>query len=208
VIALWLLIKGLMAGMAIAAPVGPINVLCASRTLSKGRTSGLLSGLGAATADALYGAVAAFSITLVIDFLRQQQFWIRVVGGVLLVMIGVIYVRKPPQEIKREDAGESAHSDYASTLLLTLTNPTTVLSYLAVLTALGMADQRAWWLSFLLVAGIFSGSMLWWIILVLIVDRLRDRFTDRTVCWMNRIAGVAIGGFGLVTFAIGISSRR
>jgi threonine/homoserine/homoserine lactone efflux protein len=71
-----------------------------------------------------------------------------------------------------------------------------------------MADQRAWWLSFLLVAGIFSGSMLWWIILVLIVDRLRDRFTDRTVCWMNRIAGVAIGGFGLVTFAIGISSRR
>ena len=197
-----------MAGMAIAAPVGPINVLCASRTLSKGRISGLLSGLGAATADAFYGAIAAFSITLVIDFLHREEFWIRVVGGILLVIIGVMYVRKPPQALKHEDPGESAHSDYASTLLLTLTNPTTVLSYLAVLTALGMADQRPWWLSFLLVAGIFCGSMLWWIILVLVVNRLRDRFTDRTVAWMNRIAGLAIGGFGIVTFAIGITSHR
>jgi threonine/homoserine/homoserine lactone efflux protein len=131
-----------------------------------------------------------------------------VVGGILLVAIGVIYFRKPPQSIKQEDPRDSAHSDYVSTLLLTLTNPTTVLSYLAVLTALGMADQRPWWLSFLLVAGIFSGSMIWWLILVLIVDRLRDRFTDRTVCWMNRLAGLAIGGFGIVTFALGISGRR
>src|SRR5260370_22961906 len=125
-----------MAGMAIAAPVGPINVLCASRTLSKGRTSGLLSGLGAATADAFYGAIASFSITLVIDFLRREEFWIRVVGGLLLVIIGVMYVRQPPQALKHEDPGESPHSDYVSTLLLTLTNPTTVLSYLSALTHL------------------------------------------------------------------------
>jgi threonine/homoserine/homoserine lactone efflux protein len=207
VIALWLLIKGLIAGMAIAAPVGPINVLTASRTLSKGRTSGLLSGLGAATADALYGAIAAFSITLVIDFLLREQFWIRIVGGILLITIGVIYFRKPPQSLKQEE-DDPAHSDYVSTFLLTLTNPTTVLSYLAVLTALGMADKRPWWLSFVLVGGIFVGSMLWWVILVLIVNKLRDRFTERTVCWMNRIAGLAIGGFGVVTFALGITSRK
>src|SRR3954470_23703629 len=97
-----LLIKGLIAGLAIAVPVGPINVLCASRTLSKGRASGLLSGLGAATADAFYGAIAAFSITLVIDFLRAEEFWIRVVGGILLIAIGVIYFRKPAQSIKQE----------------------------------------------------------------------------------------------------------
>jgi threonine/homoserine/homoserine lactone efflux protein len=207
VIGLWLFIKGLIAGIAIAAPVGPINVLTASRTLSKGRASGLLSGLGAATADAFYGAIAAFSITLVIDFLLREQFWIRVVGGILLVTIGVIYFRKPPQPLKQEE-GEPAHSDYVSTFLLTLTNPTTVLSFLAVLTALGMDEKRPWWLSFLVVGGIFAGSTLWWIILVLIVNKLRDRFTERTVCWMNRIAGLAIGGFGIVTFTVGITSSK
>jgi threonine/homoserine/homoserine lactone efflux protein len=207
VIGLWLFIKGLIAGMAIAAPVGPINVLTASRTLSKGRVSGLLSGLGAATADAFYGGIAAFSITLVIDFLLREQFWIRVIGGILLVTIGVIYFRKPPQSFKQEER-EPAHSDYVSTFLLTLTNPTTVLSFLAVLTALGLEEKRPWWLSFLVVGGIFAGSTLWWIILVLMVNKLRDRFTERTVCWMNRIAGLAIGGFGIVTFALGITSRK
>src|SRR5258707_9608974 len=94
-IGLWLLSKGLIAGLAIAVPVGPVNVLCASRTLSKGRTSGLTSGLGAATADALYGGIAGFSITFIIDFLEREEFWIRVIGGILLVGIGIIYIRKP-----------------------------------------------------------------------------------------------------------------
>src|SRR5689334_6442225 len=128
-----------MTGMAIAAPVGPINVLCASRTLAKGRASGLLSGLGAATADALYGGIAAFSIALVIDFLRREQFWIRVLGGLLLIAIGIVYFRKPPRPLSREKKENAGHSDYVSTLLLTLTNPTTVLSFLAVLTGLGLS---------------------------------------------------------------------
>jgi threonine/homoserine/homoserine lactone efflux protein len=207
VIAFWLLIKGLMAGLAIAAPVGPVNVLCASRTLFRGRTSGLVSGLGAASADALYGAVAAFSITFVIEFLREQEFFIRVAGGLLLVGIGVIYFRKPARAMSGEAPEESVHSDFVSTLLLTLTNPTTVLSYLAILTALGMGEHRPGWLSLLLVGGIFLGSMLWWTILVVLVNHLRDRFNQRVIAGMNRIAGVAIGIFGLITFAVGISNR-
>jgi len=206
--ALWVIIKGLMAGIAIAAPVGPVNVLCASRTLSKGRTSGLVSGLGAATADGFYGAIAGFSITLVIEFLRREQFWIRVAGGLLLIAIGVVYFCKKPHPMEQKHRDEPKHSDYTSTLLLTLTNPTTVLSYLAVLTALGLAEAHVWWMNFLLVAGIFSGSMLWWIILVIIVNRLRDQFDDHTIGWMNRIAGLAIGAFGLFTFVVGISGKR
>jgi threonine/homoserine/homoserine lactone efflux protein len=207
VIAFWLLFKGLMAGLAIAAPVGPVNVLCASRTLFKGRTSGLVSGLGAASADALYGAVAAFSITLVIDFLRHHEFLIRVVGGLLLIAIGVVYFRKRPEPMTKSAPNHEAHNDFVSTLFLTLTNPTTVLSYIAVLTALGMAGHHSRWLSFLLVAGIFLGSMLWWTILVLIVNSLRDRFNDRVIAGMNRVAGLAIGIFGIITFAVGISHR-
>jgi threonine/homoserine/homoserine lactone efflux protein len=207
-IGLWLISKGVMAGLAIAVPVGPVNVLCASRTLSKGRLSGLMSGFGAATADALYGAIAGFSITYLIEFLETHEFWIRVFGGILLVIIGILYFRKPPQKVNRDEDESDPHSDYASTLLLTLTNPTTVLSFMAVLAGLGMSGQRQWWLTFLLVGGIFCGSMLWWIILVLLVNHFRDRFDEKAMRAMNRIAGIAIGGFGVTTFLIGIHHGR
>ena len=206
-IGLWLLSKGLMAGLAIAVPVGPVNVLCASRTLTRGTLAGLMSGLGAASADAMYGAVAAFSITFVLQFLEREEFWIRVLGGILLIGIGFIYLRKPGKlEVRQEE--DSAHSDYASTLLLTLTNPTSVLSFVAVLAGLGMTGDRPWWLTFLVVAGIFCGSMLWWVILVVAVSRFRDRFDDRAMTWMNRAAGLAIGVFGIVTLITGIRHGR
>src|ERR1039457_3645750 len=111
-IGLWLLSKGFMAGLAIAVPVGPVNVLCASRTLSKGRVSGLISGFGAATADALYGAIAGFSITFLIEFLEREEFWIRVIGGLLLVGIGVMYFRKPAQAANLRGADGPGHSDF------------------------------------------------------------------------------------------------
>jgi threonine/homoserine/homoserine lactone efflux protein len=203
-----LLSKGLMAGFAIAAPVGPVNVLCARRTLSRGRASGIVSGLGAATADTFYGSIAGFSITFIIDFLQREEFWIRVFGGLLLIAIGVIYFRKPPASMTADASSGAEGSDYSSTLLLTLTNPTTVLSFLAVLTGLGMGGYRHWPLTFLLVGGIFCGSMLWWVILVFAVNRLRDRFDAQTLQGMNRVAGIAIGGFGLVTLLIGIAHGR
>jgi threonine/homoserine/homoserine lactone efflux protein len=203
-----LVAKGLMAGLAISAPVGPVNVLCAGRTLSRGRASGLLSGLGAATADGLYGSIAAFSITFIIAFLEREEFWIRVFGGFLLIAIGIVYIRKPAASLEAESSDSSGHTDFISALLLTLTNPTTVLSFLAVLTGLGMGGYRGWWLTFLLVGGIFCGSMLWWVILVLIVNHLRDRFGPQSFRWMNRIAGFAIGAFGLVTLLIGLRHGR
>ncbi len=207
-IGLWLLAKGLIAGLAIAVPVGPVNVLCVSRTLRNGRLSGLISGFGAATADMLYGAIAGFSITFLIQFLKREEFWIRVFGGLLLVAIGVMYFRKPVQAANLPGEDGTAGADFSSTLLLTLTNPTTVLSFLAVLAGLGMGEHREWWLTFLLVGGIFCGSMLWWVILVLMVNRFRDRFDQHAIGWMNRIAGLAIGGFGIVTFVIGLKHGR
>jgi threonine/homoserine/homoserine lactone efflux protein len=202
-----LLIRGLIAGLIIAAPVGPINVLCISRTLRKGRASGLLSGLGAAAADTFYGCIAGFSITFVIQFLIREEFWIRLIGGILLVIIGISYYFKRPQPLNQDATEETGHSDFVSTFLLTLTNPTTVMSFLAVLTGLGMSQGRVSWRTLLLVLGIGCGSMLWWIILVSIVCRLRDRFNDRMMVWMNRIAGVAIGGFGIVSFVLSLGKH-
>jgi threonine/homoserine/homoserine lactone efflux protein len=191
-------LRGLAVGLIIAAPVGPVNVLCIQRTIQKGWKSGVLSGFGSAVADTLYGAIAAFGITLVIQFLIREEFWIRTIGGILLMGIGIVYYCKPPRSLEAGGESSSAHSDFISTLLLTLTNPTTVLSFLAVLATLGLGRQRPLWETSFLVGGIFCGSMAWWIVLASGVNLLRSRINDRGMRWMNRVAGIAIGGFGLV----------
>jgi len=198
-----LLIGGIIVGLMIAIPVGPVNILCIQRTLEAGWRSGVISGLGAAAADMLYGGVAGFSITLVVQFLVREQSWIRLFGGILLVVIGILYFFKRPVPLnaQKQDRG-SPYSDLRSTFLLTLTNPTTVLSFLALLAALGMGDRRQWWLTVFLVGGIFCGSMVWWIVLCSIVNRFRDRFNDRNLLLMNRFAGLAIGGFGVVALVL------
>lgn len=196
-----LLLRGVLAGLAIAIPVGPVNILCIERTLKKGRAAGIISGLGAAAADTFYGAIAGFSITLVIDFLIREKFWIRLVGGALLIAIGVVYWLKKPKSLK-EHSAESKHSEFVTTLLLTLTNPTTVLSYMAVLAALRLGESRPWTLTLFLVLGIFCGSMTWWIVLAIVSGHFRDKFNDGAVVWMNRIAALAIAGFGAVTMAL------
>ncbi len=200
-------IRGIATGLIIAAPVGPVNVLCIQRTLGKGWKSGIVSGLGAALADTIYGSIAAFSITLVIDFLLREQFWIRVLGGLLLIAIGIAYYFRKPTKLD-EEKGEATHSDLVSTFLLTATNPTTVLSFIAVLATLGMKEQRSVPMTLLLIAGIFSGSMLWWAILTGGVTALKKKIDDRAMRWMNRIAGFAIGAFGIVNIILGLTQKH
>lgn len=196
--ALELLIRGVLAGLIIAAPVGPVNIICVQRTLAKGWRSGLISGLGSALVDTFYGAVAAFSITFVLRFLIREEFVLRLVGGGLLVLIGIVYYFKRPQSLEAE-AQESEGREFASTALLTATNPTTVLSFLIVLSAVGLARNKTWYLTLAAVCGIFAGSMLWWSVLTGVTNYFRDRFNDRAALWMNRIAGMAIGAFGILT---------
>jgi threonine/homoserine/homoserine lactone efflux protein len=191
------LLRGALAGLAISAPVGPVNVLCISRTITKGRLAGVVSGLGAAAADTVYGAIAGFSISFIISWMIRELFWLRLIGGALLVAIGVVYWFRKPATLKESGGGEAAHSDFVTTFLLTLTNPTTVLSFLAVLAALNLGEHRPAKLSLFLVLGIFGGALVWWMFLALVAGYFRDRFTDRSVIWMNRIASFAIGGFGL-----------
>jgi threonine/homoserine/homoserine lactone efflux protein len=202
--ALELLLRGIAAGLAIAAPVGPVNILCISRTLQKGRMAGLLTGFGAASADTLYGAIAGFSISIVISWLVREEFWLRLIGGLLLIGIGIVYFFKHPKSL--ENGKESSHSAYVTALLLTLTNPTTVLSFLAVLAALGLSEQRPPLMTLILVGGIFTGSMLWWIILAIGANHFRDKDNDRVTLWMNRIAGLAIGAFGLLMLILAKST--
>ncbi len=205
--ALPLLLRGVIAGLAIAIPVGPVNVLCASRTISKGWKSGVVSGLGAAAADALYGSIAAFSIRFVIDMLIREQYRVRFFGGLLLIGLGLLYIFKKARPVSGPRQTGASHSDLVSAFLLTMTNPTTVLSFLAVLAALRLEQRHEWWLTVFLVAGIFLGSMIWWIVLTAIVYRLRDRFNDRAMVWMNRVAGIAILVFGVLSMTMAKAPR-
>jgi len=192
-------LRGLIIGFSIAAPVGPIGLLCISRTLTHGRISGLISGLGAATADALYGSVAAFGLTFISNMLINQQGWIRLIGGVFLSFLGVKIFLRPPAKQAAGVKGHGLVSTYASTFFLTLTNPLTILSFAAIFAGLGVGTQTANYLfAGILVLGVFTGSALWWLILSSAVSLIGQKIQSRRLRWVNRISGIIITIFGLL----------
>ena len=189
-------LKGLVIGFSIAAPVGPIGVLCIRRTLAEGRVAGLVSGLGAATADAVYGCVAGFGLTIISNTLISQQTWLRVIGGAFLCCLGFKTLLARPAEETAPTGANSLVGAYTSTFLLTLTNPMTILSFAAIFAGLGGASGD-YVSAAVLVLGVFIGSALWWLTLSTGVSLFRTRFTPRGLRWVNRISGLVIAGFGL-----------
>jgi len=192
------LLKGLLFGFSIAAPVGPIGVLCIRRTLTDGRSAGLLSGLGAASADAIYGSIAAFGVALVSDFLVSQQFWIRLAGCLFLCYLGIKTILTKPAETPASSDRKGLLGAYASTLFLTLTNPMTILSFAAIFSGLGLAGGGGNYASAgLMVLGVFCGSSAWWLLLSSLVSIFRGRFSLSGLKWINRVSGAVIIGFGI-----------
>lgn len=197
---LHVLLKGGLVGFCLAVPIGPINVLCMRRTLEHGRASGLASGLGAAMADAIYGGIAGFGVQFASQALIGYQMWLRLLGGALLCYLGYrTFVAKP---VEKEMANGQAGlmGDVLSTFVLTLTNPMTILSFAAVFAALGVAQEETGFLGpTMLVAGVFLGSMAWWTVLAWAVGILRGRLGPGGLRWANRVCGLLIGGFGMVS---------
>jgi threonine/homoserine/homoserine lactone efflux protein len=191
-------LNGLAIGFLIAAPVGPIGILCIRRTLGEGRWRGFLTGLGAATADAFYGTVAAFGLTSLASFLTGQKIWIGVLGGIFLCYLGVKTFFSPPAE--KEAGTREAHTDfsaYLSTLFLTLTNPATILSFVAVFARFGLGVTPNYLDAGLMVFGVFFGSALWWFFLSGTVSLFRYRVTPGWMQIVNRAAGLLIFTFGI-----------
>ena len=202
-----LLLRGLVIGFSIAAPVGPIGVLCIRRTLAEGRASGLVSGLGAATADAIYGCIAGFGLTFVSTFLVDQQTWLRLIGGAFLCYLGIKTLLAKPAEHAAPDKATSLAGAYVSTFLLTLTNPVTILSFAAIFAGLGLANTGlanpggGYASAGVLVLGVFIGSALWWLLLSACTGLLRNKIPSHGLRWVNRISGLIIIGFGLFALA-------
>ncbi len=172
-----LFLRGLVIGFSIAAPVGPIGVLCIRRTLAEGQLYGLVSGLGAATADALYGCVAAFGLTFISSFLIGHKLWLSLIGGLFLLYLGIKTLLSKPAEDAAKAEGKGLFGAYASTFLLTVTNPMTILSFVAIFAALGLGSTTGSYASALiLVLGVFCGSATWWLLLSGGVGLFRSKF--------------------------------
>ncbi|MEM2122207.1 MAG: LysE family transporter [Candidatus Bathyarchaeia archaeon] len=193
------LLEGLIIGFSIAAPVGPIGVLCIRRTLAEGRASGLFSGLGAATADAIYGCIAGFGLTFISNFLISQRVWLRFIGGWFLCFLGLRTFLSKPDEQATPAKGNGLVGSYISTFFLTITNPMTILSFAAIFAGLGVGGAGGDYVSAaMLVLGVFIGSTLWWFILSGCVSTFRTKLNPRRLRWVNGISGIIITGFGLI----------
>lgn len=194
-----LFLKGLFFGFSIAAPVGPIGILCIRRSLAGSWAAGLITGLGAATADALYGCVAGFGLSAVSGLLVGQRVWLQLAGGLFLCWLGIRTMASASTQWTVGKTTAASAAGYLSALLLTLTNPMTILAFAAVFAAMGLGSVAAGRLAALwLVGGVFCGSMAWWIVLTSITSRFNRHVNSTAMRWVDRCSGVVLTGFGVM----------
>ena len=200
-----LFIKGLIIGLAIAAPVGPIGLLCIHRSLTHGFKMGLMTGLGAAIADGVYGCVAAFGLTAISSLLISHQLWIRAIGGLFLIYFGIkLFFTKSKDQAQNKNSEKSSLHACATTFFLTLTNPMTILSFVAIFAGLGIGTLHP---NFnhaaMMVLGVMLGSALWWIILSSgVAFFLHKRINTTFLKIINKISGLIILLFGIFALTI------
>jgi threonine/homoserine/homoserine lactone efflux protein len=201
-----LMAAGLMIGVVVAAPVGPVNLICIRRTLAFGRLNGFLSGTGAALGDGVFALVVAFGLTAVSGILEGWEAWILSIGGVLLIGMGVhTYFANPrplagaaDSRLPTREQGGGLLSAFASTFLLTITNPATMAGFVALFSGLGLGGETmSYGRAALLVSAVIAGSALWWLAVTAFTGRFKGKLSLRTLQLINRVAGVAIGSFGI-----------
>lgn len=194
-------------GISIAAPVGPIGVLCMQRTLTQGRVVGIVSGLGAACADLIYGLIAGLGLTMVSQFILSQQSWIQLIGGVFLFYLGLKILSAKATPINGTPQKSNLSSAFFTTFLQTLTNPLTILSFAAIFAGLGIVNTHTSYISSItLIVGIFCGSAAWWIFLTITVSMMSRRMNQQHMVMINVISGIIIclfGMFSLIRLMIG-----
>jgi threonine/homoserine/homoserine lactone efflux protein len=188
-------LKGFLIGVSIAAPVGPIGLLTIRRTLAFGRSAGFISGLGAATADAVFGSIAAFGITAISSILIGAKLYLGVIGGVFLIYLGWQTFRSKPTEQAAESRASSLGVIYFSTLGLVLTNPISILYFTAIISSVGAANNL--FSASMMVFGVFMGSVLWWFFLSFVASLLKSRINASNLQLVNFISGAIIAGFGV-----------
>lgn len=191
------MLKGLIVGLSVAAPIGPIGVLCIRRTLLQGQLPGFISGLGAATAHALYGMISVFGISMISRFLLGNIHWVHLIGGGYLCYLGTKLIFKPNIQVKPLSDKNNLWKNYCSSLFLTLTNPMTLLSFSAMFTGVGVLKQHgSFTTNSIIIFGVFLSSALWWLSLSSFISFFRHKMSPHLLLWFNHISGIGIILFG------------
>jgi len=190
-----LLWKGVVTGLAVSIPLGPLGILCIQRTINKNWKSGIFSGIGIASADTFYAFVAGFSLSIIIDFIRTYELYFKLVGFFVLILLGIYIFRSNPtkqiQDYKRK--GSSHLQDFLTTFLVTLSNPLSVFVFIAIFTGYSIVLQFSHPLEAMLtIGGIFLGGSLWWFILTGLANHFRHKVTINVLYWANRIIGLGV----------------
>jgi len=197
-----LLMKGLLIGCIVSIPLGPMGLLAVQRTLNKGRASGFFSGMGIATADAIFALVAAIGLTFIINFLNEQKLYFQILGGIVVLLIGAkIFIANPIKQLRALRLKRVRPlKDFLSILLLALSNPLTVLMFVAVFAGLKLGgDLTSFGGAFFVVSGIFMGATFSWLFVSSIITHYRKKFRLRAIFWFNKLAGGTIFFIGLAT---------
>lgn len=192
-----LFLKALFVGILVAAPMGPVNVLCIHRTLTRGRIDGFLTGLGGAMGDAFFAVVAAFGLSAAAEFIRSNEIWFRAPGGAFLLVMGIVIWMRHPHIEEEDDGGGGVVRSFFSSFLLTVTNPITLAAFAGFFVALDLVTGMRYVAASVVVLGVFSGSALWWLGIVTITGLLHGKVEDRHLEMLNRIVAIAIIVFGV-----------
>lgn len=200
-----LFLRMLVIGVAVAAPVGAMGILCIQRTVSHGWKSGVVTGLGIATADALFAALAAFGITAISDFLVSYQAPLRIVGGVGLLWLAWRALTAHPESMSDTEALSTPRT-FASALGLTLTNPMTIIAFSAIFAGAGLVSQSTWQGAVTVTAGVALGSLAWWVALSVSVAAIRHGLSQSVMVWINRVSGAVLAAFGVVAAVSGLTT--
>ncbi len=198
----FILIRGIIVGFLVAAPVGPLGLLCIRRTLSSGWRTGFVAMIGGAVADGMYGAITALGLTTVSGFFIGNEMWIRTIGGIFLMLIGLRLMRTPVAKTIEQSGAVNVWSDMAESFVAAATNPMTLPALVVIFAATGLAtgSELGVFRAITIAVGVFIGFLLWWLALSVFVDAMRGKFTPTLIRNINRVAGIIIIICGLVTF--------
>lgn len=198
---IFILIQGIILGFSASVPLGPMGLICIQKTLNRGRLAGIVSGAGAAAADTFYAIIAAFGISFISDFIQKEQFILRIIGSIILIFLGLkIFYTNPAIQIRKQKGKKNnLIGDFVSIFFLTLSNPITVFFFGAVFASTGVLKGENSFLELVeVVVGVFTGAMLWWLILTTVVNVFRSKFRLKRLWWINKITGAVIVIFGIV----------
>ena len=197
-----LFIQGLVVGFLVSVPLGPIGVFVIQRTVNKSRSAGIYSGMGAATSDTFYAIVAGFSLTIIIDFIRQHQMVFQIVGALILMALGFyLFFKNPVRDLRRNKQRGATHfQDYLSSFLITVANPLVIFVFIAVFASSGLVlNVEKPYQALLVIGGVFMGACSWWFTLSGLVSLFKHRINLRVLWWFNKSAGIMVWLFVLVT---------